>query len=270
MIAMTRLNKGVVVALVMIGVGCHPGGDAKQEGDTVTVHACLVTTGETEIPDANVTIGNPSECPISISTPGTRYEYTALGKYAVGTFWENRYNPQAVLEIYDANGVSVGQTNGDSWVIISTSCTLSCPPYDEVQFHLYYPVGSAGFSVPAQEDRAYHHILIGDTWRTAIGHLTYQNAPGLSIAAPEDVMPNTSYDVVASLHDAAFVPPITWQWSDDGVPLSYSGKEFTWPGSPMGTLHYFQVTVSDANGLSWTEVARVWTKTCDTPGCADQ
>jgi hypothetical protein len=237
----------------------------------IIVHKCgveQIVSYPGEESEGNVYVDKPAECPISLTNAGTNFEFSATGEFAIGTFWNHDLDTE--LDIINANGQIVKHTIASSWNAVNpdgTSCTFNCPTHDAVYLGDLYPAGTAGFGLTVQEDQADMRLFLdGNLWHRYLGHLPYNHLPAVTLSAPDEVPPGNSFDLDASLHDPSFVPPITWRWTDNGSLLAATSSHFTWAGSPDGSTDNFQVTVTDANGLTSTQTKQVITRQCD-PRC---
>jgi hypothetical protein len=136
-----------------------------------------------------------------------------------------------------------------------------------MQFSGSYAAAIAGFNIENNFDDLFFRFQRAIDHQGALAgfRVAYGFGNPTRIIAPSTVDPWEAYSVNADLLDPTFVPPVTYSWTDEGSPLSYTSDYFDVPGQPPGTNHLYEVTISDSQNHSVTTQFLVHTRTCYAP-----
>jgi hypothetical protein len=240
-----------LVGMIVAVFAC--GGDFISTGPSSgKVKECPIVLGDQYPMNATIRVDKPAICPFNTFGMFSA-EYAADATFAVGTT-----DRQVNLIMSDRLGYSYQVFIQAAWGTVGGSGD------DEVQTSGSYWAAEGGFAQDANGfytngfDNAHNRVLVFGQWREAIATLNYNyGAPGLEVNGPTNVGAGGSYTLDVEVKDANMVPPVSYDWSVDGVPSSQTGTEYQGQLDYSGSSQAITVHSVDGNGLEHTAVHSV-------------
>jgi len=221
---------------------------------SASTQKCEYTTNDKWPTGVDLYVNNPASCPLMVPQGGRYHSYSSTTAMPGG-------QPNASLSFTNAVGGGVGATQQVTYI--------SPGVYG---FYGTYLAGSVDGSTGA--DHAIQSITRDVLGYTATARadvaLTYQRSAPASVLVPTVLSPGESTVITGEYYDATLVPPVSYQWFQDGAAVTgpTDDPQLTVHG-PVGyttnTYQNFEFRVVDSQGRSVSGYGQVMT----TPTCPD-
>lgn len=194
-------------------------------------------------PTSSVNVANPAHCPIKTPPGGRSQAYVTTIYVPSGTTTGG-----GNLAFYDNNGNGVTQSQ------YVTYTPASGPGY----FDGYLLTGSyfaGGVAVSGGHDLAVNQIVrTNNSVASANVNITYQTGAAAAVLGDVSAEPGYSVPLAGEYYQSDLVPPISYQWYENGSPLPGGTSPTITAYAPVnpnsGNTYEFRVTDSQSQSVS--------------------
>ena len=248
------------VLVAAIFPGCTP--DATGPGSNPNQFRTCMIEYATNWPGGtiNPSTDSPWGCPVTLSYHGQTVPFHAVVNWTSSGYVESGY---VEFVAYNRNFNFPPATYMPQWTYFGGVTVQGPGHYDA-------GTGTSGNSAPQHDYLHFNFRRASNGENTGVAWtIPWQDFgfPLIRIVGPYTVQPWASFTLNADVLDPTFVPPVTYSWTRNGIPLSYTTDYFQQSGNDMGTDYDFTVTVTDSEGRTLTEEHHVHTLFCYGEGC---
>jgi hypothetical protein len=235
----------LAIAIVAVGLAAFAcGGDVKIIGPfSATVHQCNIGHSANWPSSGNLYLDPPTECPLTVNGVGIDAQFAATAIFT---------DPSQVTPFFfQYTSVNFQGNPGNvfltpTWTTGASTTTLEADGD--------YTAASGGWNSNNQgfDSLNLQILTTQSSWQSAGVYIPYTfGTPGLALTAPDSIGPGVSFSAHASVNDITITPPVTYQWSVNGVAVSGNGPDFSGYGPTDGNPMSLQVTFTDSKGVQY-------------------